>query len=45
MANEPKVGTATILNGMFHITWDDGSKMIVPDFTINTKYGWSVTDA
>jgi len=44
MANEPKSGTAVISNGLYLITWDDGSKMVAPDFTILAKCGWTVSD-
>lgn len=44
-ANSPKSGTATIENGMARINWSDGSTMLVPDFTMNPRYGWAVSDA
>lgn len=45
-ANSPKAGVAIFgANGMVQISWNDGSKMIVPDFTIKPQYGWTVSDA
>lgn len=44
-SNEPKSGVAFIENGLAKITWEDGSKMIAPDFTMLPRYGWTVTDA
>ena len=44
-ANNPKSGTAIIENGMARITWEDGSTMLVPDFTMSPRYGWTIADA
>lgn len=44
-SNGPKHGSAVIDNGMAKITWDDGSTMVAPEFTLNPRYGWSLTDA
>lgn len=44
-ANEPKSGVAVIENGMARITWSDGSTILVPEFTMSPRYGWTVADA
>lgn len=42
MENEPKVGfVVSEANEMLTIQWSDGSKMVVPSFTVNARYGWS----
>lgn len=41
--NAPKSGTAVFqASGMVSIIWDDGTKNLVPAFTIKEQYGWRV---
>lgn len=44
-SNGPKNGVAVIVNGLASITWEDGSKMVAPDFTLSPRYGWTLADA
>lgn len=44
-ANEPKTGVALIVGELAHITWTDGSKNVIPLFTMLPRYGWTVKDA
>lgn len=44
-SNSPKSGFAVIENGMARITWEDGTTMVVPEFTMSPRYGWTIADA
>ena len=43
-SNAPKSGVAIIENGMARITWEDGTTMVAPEFTMSPRYGWTVSE-